>query len=353
MIPAVPQALPRYESDATILMKGRDLNALSERIEESYPIPGKGLTARSLPTGIELSADEFAYPAYHVIPRQDGFRVLPGASGLSCDDDPVIVPVISSYEGVQLDEDQYPIIPRGIGSFEFWIRFTADTSELIVLAADDDLDELAEGEAMVKIFAYESTVDSLNVIFRRTGSIDFLLPDICSSSSSSSSSSSGGSDVPPPEESSDLGDSKSTAIVPASWALSGYVAMFITEMPEVRFEDVETLKLTSRRARIAVDPQFVELCESGSLKCCGYAPNRPVPLGLVIEELMGETFILVEQPAEGPLATEVTVRFTAIRRGFAGTRLPERTEQQFHENNAFINSAYSGDKAGKSLKDHA
>jgi len=38
------------------------------------------------------------------------------------------------------------------------------------------------------------------------------------------------------------------------------------------------------------------------------------------------------------------IRFTAIRNGFLGTRLPERTDLQRIESNATINSAYSGRK---------
>ena len=121
--------------------------------------------------------------------------------------------------------------------------------------------------------------------------------------------------------------------------------MFIAEMPNVRFDDVETLKLYERVQRIPLDPRFVELCEPGTLKCCGYAADRPVPLGIRIEENMGETFIIVENQPEGTMATEVTVRYSAIRKGFLGARMPARTHSQFVQNEAFINSAYDGAKA--------
>ena len=57
-------------------------------------------------------------------------------------------------------------------------------------------------------------------------------PAFIFSDESSSSSSSSGS---PPSSSSS--SSKSTAIVPCSWNETGYVALFIAEMPEVRFDD--------------------------------------------------------------------------------------------------------------------
>ena len=51
--------LPRYDDDATILLKGRELNQLATRIEEGRPIPGPGLEARGTPDGVELRAGAF------------------------------------------------------------------------------------------------------------------------------------------------------------------------------------------------------------------------------------------------------------------------------------------------------
>jgi len=159
------------------------------------------------------------------------------------------------------------------------------------------------------------------------------------SSSSSSSLDSGGAG-----DNSDPSDSKDTAIVKASYALTGNVAMFVTEMPEVRFEDISVLSLEGRRTKISIDPHFTELCHPGTLLCCGFAPDLPVPLGIKIEQNGDSYSIIIQQPNEGLLATEVVIRFTAIRNGFLGTRLPERTDLQRIESNATINSAYSGRK---------
>jgi len=53
--PVPGHRLPRYDDDATVLMKGRELNDIAKRIEESYPKAGRGVTARAGADGVELS----------------------------------------------------------------------------------------------------------------------------------------------------------------------------------------------------------------------------------------------------------------------------------------------------------
>jgi hypothetical protein len=61
--PVPGNRLPRYADDATILLKGRELNELATRIEEARPIPGTGIEGRGTPDGVELTATA-AIPDY-------------------------------------------------------------------------------------------------------------------------------------------------------------------------------------------------------------------------------------------------------------------------------------------------
>jgi hypothetical protein len=147
----------------------------------------------------------------------------------------------------------------------------------------------------------------------------------------SSSSSSGSS-----TSSASLGSDKSTAIVPAPWLASGYAALFAHEMPDVRFDDVMTLKIKGRISRVPVDPRFMAVCEYDTVEVCSASGDTgPVRCARVVRgELIVECYRFGRRPAK------VCVRLTAIRKGFVGMRFPSRSAQQFEANEAFINSAY-------------
>lgn len=132
---------------------------------------------------------------------------------------------------------------------------------------------------------------------------------------------------------------KSTAIVPASWSPTGYTALFIHEMPEVRFDDVFSATVTDDETMISLDPRFLEVCEPGSVQVCGCVPDLPIPVGAVVEN----DAIRVRLGARGgDQSVNVVIRLTGIRKGFASQRFPDRTEEQFIANEEFIRSAYRG-----------
>lgn len=152
-----------------------------------------------------------------------------------------------------------------------------------------------------------------------------------SSSSSSSSASSGSA-------SSKSESSKSTAIVPASWNKTGYAALFVAEMPEVRFDDVIIVEIPHKATRLSIDPRFVEVCEPGSIEVCGCTTNAPVAVGSCVR---GSEVILEFAIEDISKTVRVVVRLTGTRRGFMGHRFPDRTRQQYEDNERFINSAYN------------
>jgi hypothetical protein len=165
-----------------------------------------------------------------------------------------------------------------------------------------------------------------------------------------SNSSSGTSDSSSPSESqsesrqsesesdSDRGSDKSTAIVPATFTRDGYTALFTEECPEVRFDDVVLVTMTGHAIEVPIDPQFIEVCEANLIEVCAAQPDQPVIVGARV--VRDRIRITLSEPVTEPL--RIVVRLTAIRRGFAGMRFPNRTREQFHANEQFLQSAYPG-----------
>lgn len=110
-------------------------------------------------------------------------------------------------------------------------------------------------------------------------------------------------------------------------------------MPEVRFDEVMTATVTDSDTLLAIDRKYLEVCEPGSVQVCGCVPDLPVLVGAAVVD--GHVRIrlgvrLDDQPVS------LTIRLTGIRKGFHGHRFPDRTEEQFLANEAFIRSAYPG-----------
>ena len=171
-------------------------------------------------------------------------------------------------------------------------------------------------------------------------------PSSVPSSQPSESPSSDPSESPPsessesaPSETPSRQSDKSTAIVPASWSPTGYTALFIAEMPEVRFDDVMTATIVEDETLLAIDLKFMEVCEPGSVQVCGCVPDLPVPIGAMVEN----DSVRVRLGARGEdQLVNLVIRLTGIRKGFNGQRFQDRTEEQFLANETFIRSAYPG-----------
>ena len=156
-----------------------------------------------------------------------------------------------------------------------------------------------------------------------------------SSSSPSSHSPSSSSPSPSPSHSpSGSSSSKSTAIVPASWSPTGYAALYVAEMPDVRFDDVMVVSVAGD-GEFPIDPRFLEVCEPNSLEVCGTAADVPVAVAAAV---VGNA-VRVRLAAGSP-QTRLVIRLTGIRKGFDGQRFAPRTKAQFESNERFIRSAY-------------
>jgi len=149
---------------------------------------------------------------------------------------------------------------------------------------------------------------------------DNLFDEVISSSSSSSSQSS---------------SSKSTAIVPCSWNEEGFTALFIAEMPEVRFDDFTEIHPKRRVSKTPIDPKFMEVCEPDTVRVISaVGDTAPVRYARIEEGCIVLGLPFLSRPSK------VGVRLSGIRRGFRNLRFPDRTKNQFEHNEKFINSAY-------------
>jgi hypothetical protein len=157
------------------------------------------------------------------------------------------------------------------------------------------------------------------------------------SESTSEPSDSTSSESEEPSDSTPSQSDKSTAIVPASWSPGGYTALFTEEAPEVLFHDTLLVKMSGRVATVAIDPRFVEVCEPGTIVVSGAVPDEPVLVGA---KAIGDAVqIKLDVDCDD---LQVVVTLTAIRRGFAAKRFPDRSHAQFIANERFLQSAYPG-----------
>jgi len=118
--------------------------------------------------------------------------------------------------------------------------------------------------------------------------------------------------------------------------------MFITEMPEVRFEDIMVIdwdaqngpELCDPSRLFVIDPKYLDTCVDGTVQVCGIAPDMPVAVGAAVEG--GNVRVRVQ----GSESARVVLRLTAIRKGFQGVRLPTKTRAEFVKNERFIRKVH-------------
>lgn len=137
------------------------------------------------------------------------------------------------------------------------------------------------------------------------------------------------------------GSEKSSAIVPVSFSKTGYAALFIHEMPEVRFDDILVAHVKQRESRVNIDPRFIEVCDEGTIEVVSLVCDKPVVAGARVE---GPEVVITFDKKNARNDVRVTMRLSGIRRGFVGKRFPARTRRQFLANERFINSAYPADE---------
>jgi hypothetical protein len=118
-----------------------------------------------------------------------------------------------------------------------------------------------------------------------------------------------------------------------------FVALYCTEAPEVRFEDVLTIEVDGRAEFTeTIDSQFVHTCEPESIQAVGFTTSEPALPGIKVEG----GFISIEFADILPPPAEIVVHLMGIRAGTAGKRFESKTQAEAIHNSAFWNQAKVG-----------
>ena len=165
-----PKKLPAYPDDATVLMKGRELNDITKVIEQNRPIGGPGVNARPTGDGVVLSVPAGRRPAFLVELEGTSFRIEPGTTAVM-DAEGTFDPIVTEYDGDPLTDSPPPLVPSSSGSHVLWIRFSLTTSE-IVSAVEGTPPTPAADEYLIPFFSYVRTGDIIAPAQLRTGDIE-------------------------------------------------------------------------------------------------------------------------------------------------------------------------------------
>jgi len=171
-MPINGKKLPRYSADASVIMKGRDLNDLSTRIEQTRVIPARGLLGNQTADGLVLSADVRVIPAYtcqligHKILVHHGTTSVMGSSG-------VFNPIPTKYGTDLLTTEPPPLIATSGGEQSIWIKFS-ETESFIVQETTGTDPEHKSDEYIIEIFRYEKSGITYTLNQLRTGDIEIV-----------------------------------------------------------------------------------------------------------------------------------------------------------------------------------
>ena len=113
-----------------------------------------------------------------------------------------------------------------------------------------------------------------------------------------------------------------------------YVELYCVESPDIRFEDVISLKTNGKlKVEHEIDPEFVFVCEPDSIKAISYTTTEPALCGVKVKE---NKLIIT---FSGSIPEEVTIKLSGIRKGLKDVRFTPKTKEQADHNNNFWNQA--------------
>jgi hypothetical protein len=114
---------------------------------------------------------------------------------------------------------------------------------------------------------------------------------------------------------------------------TGYLALSVNELPDVRFDMVVRVRLTGRTTRVTIDHRYMAVIEKDTIEVCGYScigdHPRVCSFGIKGDQLTVKSGWILRP-------SHVVVRLSAIRRDFRGVFFPEMTEQDYHENEEWL-----------------
>jgi hypothetical protein len=334
-------------------------NELASRLESLVVSPGPGLFMRRTPTGTVLwgargrkAPHDRGRFVVTFSAKSQRLYVSEGSvvTGPDPDDEKLrgIMPTLSETPLDQSPQPFFDVSGLEPGEYDVVCSFKGDKAQIFVMQEDEViLGNEGEGEGgeddnespsswvLSEVTFEAAEEDKLAATIKPIWLSDIAWQHEESSSSGSESSESGpGSSAPsdesdesqPPSDGDD-GSSKDSAIVPAAWSKTGYVALYTVEAPDVRFEEVMEIRLRGKATRRKIDPRYVAVCEPNTLRACSVTVDQPVAVGVSVE---GDQVTV--RVAEAGIATRAVVKLTGIRRGFLGTRFGEKTREQFEAN---------------------
>ena len=125
---------------------------------------------------------------------------------------------------------------------------------------------------------------------------------------------------------------KSAIVKSAAPDPDAFVAVYCTESPEVRFEDVITIDVDGRRDfETDICGEFVFTCEPDSIQAIGHTTSEPAFVGL---KVMGGKLAVTFSELTDPPA-QLVVHLSGIRSGAVGIRHGKKTRDQANWNNSF------------------
>jgi len=117
-----------------------------------------------------------------------------------------------------------------------------------------------------------------------------------------------------------------------------YVALYCSEMPDVRFEDLVEIKAGNQghQSHIVyhkIEDTFLQICDKNSIKAVSALPSM---MATVAARVQGENLIvMVEGNQIANQEFEVMVRLSGIRSGTSHMRYLQHTYEQMINNNNF------------------
>lgn len=136
----------------------------------------------------------------------------------------------------------------------------------------------------------------------------------------------------PPGDKGPQGPPVKEAIVPCPYlARNAYVRLACVEMPDVRFEDIITVRLTSAITVLPLDRRYRAICAARTLSINSTVLSLPIPVGAKIDDQKITLYLAHTPPPAGVLAT---LRVSARRLGF-DDRFKERTRAEAIQNDKF------------------
>lgn len=124
----------------------------------------------------------------------------------------------------------------------------------------------------------------------------------------------------------------SSAVVP--WR-GAYLALFVVEAPEVRFEDVVRFELTRRQGFVGLDERWLQTVERSTVVIWSALQSDGDAVGVKYDARRGGVNVWARR-ARGSVVLSVS----AVRKGKGGVRFPRRDREQYLANERLIREAF-------------